>query len=225
MFSKNRPKWVKKAPKLQRFWGRKRKKPCHQIVLHESVTTSVAATVRVLKKRGLSVHYMIDRAGNITEHCNPSRRCAHAGKLNDSIGVECVNRYYGSKAKSGDDVITAKWAHKGQYIMPTLEQVESCWRLIKYLTTRYDVPLVFPGVENGHTFRWGNIKHFDVPGIQAHHRSSMHSDALAVECYAVLRYGGMPPERAFATMRALASSGKRVTALPVELVCEHWGDK
>ena len=212
-----------------RFEGRRRLRTLDTIVIHESVTKSARSAIRVLKKRGLSVHYTIDRAGphgedgDIVEHCDPDKWCAHAGSLNRrSIAVEVINPYYPKYARAGDEVIEARFAHKGRLILPSAAQGESAWRLIRWLCTAYDVPLQFPGLDDTGRFRWGRVKD-PGSGIMAHHRTN-HADGLTVECYAVLRYGGLPAERAYETMRRLASSGQRVTDLPVGLYCEDWAD-
>ena len=225
--AQQRPEYIHRAPDDQRFKGRRRVKPVDMVVIHESVTKTAASAVRVLQKRRLSVHYTIERGGGgredgrIVEHCEPELACAHAGVLNKrSIAIEVINPYYPKYARAGDEVIDARFAHKGRLILPSVAQCESTWRLIRWLTTAYEVPLQFPGLTDGGRFRWGRVKGIE-PGVVAHHRTA-HADGLTVEAFCVLRYGGLNTERAYDTMRRLAASGKRVTDLPVGLYCEDW---
>lgn len=219
-----RPDWIRVAPRRDRFKGRKRKKPLDQVVFHESVTRGSA--IGILKRRKLSINYEISPAGVIVEHCPPERRTAHAGGAHNarSVGVEHVSRYYGKAARDGEMVIPARWAHKGKYIVPPQVQCESSWRLTRWLCIAYDIPFAWPGLEHDDKdFRWGRIKDHDQPGIMAHHRWA-HADALFFEYYCLLRYGGMERQDAYEAAIRSASSGLRVTSLPIGLYCTSWFD-
>lgn len=218
----SRPKWIKKAPWVLRFKGRKRKKPTTQIVLHESVSRRSA--IKYLKRKNLSVNYEVMPDGTVTEHCSPSRRTAHAGGAHNaiSIGVEIVSPYYGSRAREGEEVIPARWAHKKKYIVPPLVQCEAVWKLVAYLCTTEDIPFNWPGVtEDYKSFRWGRIKNDMDPGCTAHARWA-HSDGLFFEYFCLLRYGGLAKNLAYEQAIKDASSGKRVTPLPIALYCADW---
>lgn len=122
-------------------------------VIHESVTRSLAATRRVLRKRGLSCHYGISEDARVVQWAPRHQRCAHAGPtLNArSIGVELTNPYYPRHAlrarDTWPDVIQARWAHEGAYVVPTLAQLEALYRLALSLDELDVVPLRFVGVE------------------------------------------------------------------------------
>ena len=196
----------------------KRRRALDQIVLHESVTSSGRATVRVLKKRRLSVHFMVDRDGSITQHAPVSRATYHAGSGHNSrsVGLEMVSPYYGSRAKKGDEVIRARWAHKKKYILPGAEQAEASFRVIRWLCCIHDIPFTFSCVDEGDMrFRWGRDKdRASRPGILAHHRFH-HADGLFFEHYAAARHiSGLDPVSAYEATKSAASSGKRVTKLP-----------
>ena len=203
----------------------KRRKPLDQIVLHESVTSSRKATERVLKKRKLSVHFMVDRDGTITQHAPVSRATFHAGSGHNSrsVGLEMVSPYYGSRAKKNDQVIAARWAHKKKYILPSEEQAEASFKLIRWLCTMHDIPLEFACIdEDDRQFKWGRYKErAGNPGVLAHHRFH-HADALFFEHYAASRHiSSLSPADAYKCTKEAAASGKRITTLPAPSECQE----
>lgn len=189
-----------------------------EIVIHESVTTSVSNTVKVLQGKGLGVHYIVDRDGSVTQHVPLTHYAAHAGYGHNlpSIAIEVVNAYYPSKAPA-QAKIKAAWAHKGEYILPTPLQCEAVWGLVKALCDTLKIKLDFPGADlRSGTFRWGRIgSHLNVGGVMAHHRWD-HADGLFVEHYCVLRSRGYAPEEAFGLTLVAAQNvpAIRVTRLP-----------
>lgn len=187
-----------------------------QIVIHESVTSSRASTLAVLRRRGLGVHYVVERDGTVTQHAPVEEQCAHAGRLNRrSIAVEVVNRYYGQHADPADYVIDAVWAHRGRYIVPQLAQCEAVWELVEDLLGRCPaIPSSFPGVGDA-GFRWGRLPWLTrtwrvPPGIVAHHRTE-HADGLFVEHYCWQRAHDRSPALSWRRTLEAASSGLRVT--------------
>jgi N-acetyl-anhydromuramyl-L-alanine amidase AmpD len=63
-----------------------------QIVLHYDAAGTSAQCFRVLEKRGLSVHFMVDLDGTVYQTCDTSVRAYHAGAFNDgSVGIEIAN--------------------------------------------------------------------------------------------------------------------------------------
>lgn len=67
--------------------------PPRGIVFHwtgaENPATRVIST---LKKRELSIHFVIEKDGTIVQTANLDTRCAHAGVANDFLGCEIVGR-------------------------------------------------------------------------------------------------------------------------------------
>lgn len=199
--------------------------PIDEIVLHESVTRTRADTVTVLSRRKLGVHFIVDRDGVTTQHVPVRQACAHAEGFGRpslhnerSIAIEVVNRYYGRAAERGDDVISAVWAHLGQYILPTAAQLEAVWLLVRGLCDGHGVPRVFPGVVRTlavgrRRFAWGRLKTHEVPGIMAHARWD-HADGLFIEHYCLMRSLGHEPPAALQHTIVAASSGARRTAIP-----------
>lgn len=187
-----------------------------QIVIHESVTSSRAKTIAVLRARKLGVHVIVDRDGSVTQHVPLLRQTAHAGSAHNrrSVAVEVVNRYYGSQADDGEPDIEAVWAHRGWYILPTPVQCEAVWQAVVALHEEIaTIPLVFPGV-SARGFGWGRLpltQRVRVPaGVMAHHRTD-HADGLFPEHYCVLRSLDWDPVEAYVRTQAMAGSGKRVT--------------
>lgn len=181
-----------------------------QVVLHESVTSSREATVRVLAARHLGVHFIVDTDGSVTQHVPVELACAHAegfGKPSEhneaSIAVEVVNPYYG-----GEHDLHCKWAHKGLYVCPPQIQLEATWQLVRGL----GVPLDFPA--NGQRgFRWGRWwAHEGAVGIMAHKRWA-HADGLFVEHYCWARHRGYLPDAAFPLTVSNAVMGSLWTPL------------
>ena len=191
-----------------------------QAIIHESVTHSAAAAVRILKRRGLGTQIVISRRdGSVTQHCDILANVAHARHHNSAgVGVECINRFYGKHAKPGDRVISAVWAHRKSYIVPTEAQLQSFFSVLVWLEEVAGVPLEFPATkigadstDPGGAFYWGRWNgHKGARGCQAHHRSA-HSDGLFFEHYALSRSVGLSHDAAVAATIAAASSGKRST--------------
>jgi len=77
----------------ERGGWRQRKYQPNLIVLHWTVTFTAHSTFRVLSKRGLSTHFIIDADGKIYQCLDPIEAVAfHAGWTNDfSIGIDLVN--------------------------------------------------------------------------------------------------------------------------------------
>lgn len=184
-----------------------------QAIIHESVTHTAAAAVRILRRRGLGVQLVISRRdGSVTQHCDILSSVSHARHHNaPGVGIECINRFYGKHAKPKDRVISAVWAHRKRYIVPTEAQLQSFYAVLVWLDEVADIPLEFPSTEPGAAFYWGRWKgHRGARGCQAHHRSA-HSDGLFFEHYALSRSLGHSHDAAFAVTIDAASSGKRST--------------
>jgi N-acetyl-anhydromuramyl-L-alanine amidase AmpD len=84
-------------PSVPCFRARRRgKMPVTELIIHETVTTSVATTIKVLQRRKLGVHFIIGPDGLVTQHNNLLLdRLAHAPPHNKrSVGVEVVQPYY-----------------------------------------------------------------------------------------------------------------------------------
>lgn len=80
-----------------------RKGAVRQIVLHYDAAGTSAQCFKVLERRGLSVHFMVDLDGTVYQTCDTSVRAYHAGTFNDgSVGIEIANvGAYASRAELG----------------------------------------------------------------------------------------------------------------------------
>ena len=74
--------------------GNYKRKPT-MFVNHWDVCLSSESCARVLNKRGISVHFLIDNDGTIYQMLDTQHQAWHAGSVNrKSIGVEIANAYY-----------------------------------------------------------------------------------------------------------------------------------
>jgi len=64
----------------------------HQIVLHYDVAGTSAQCFRVLERRGLSCHFLLDVDGTVYQTLDVADRAYHAGPYNEgSVGIEIAN--------------------------------------------------------------------------------------------------------------------------------------
>lgn len=199
--------------------GRARSDDPTEIVIHESVTASREATVKVLARRKLGVHLIVDHDGTVTQHADLSLcRLPHAGPHNTpSIGLELVNLYYGGQGGAGasrwPDKLRGGWVHKGLYRIPTRAQLEACWALVRWITrvkvVGLSVPEAWPGVQKGRLWLTnapgGQLRS---PGIWAHAQTSNHADGSFPLLYCYLRAAGLEADEAYreAVERATGAS-------------------
>lgn len=195
-------------PEIRRFAGRDRSgKPVTEVIVHETVTRSVASTVRVLERRKLGVHLIIGPDGEVTQHGDLAQdRLAHAGAHNaPSVGIEVVNPYYPKYLKPDlpwNTVIEAPWAHKKKYVLPTPEQAEATSKIVSWLTSPDAEGLCIPRCWVGladDALAMGRVPRSRRrnPGIYAHHYFG-HADGAWLVLYAWLRIAaGLEPKAAY----------------------------
>ena len=85
-----------KAGSYTSWAGKKDRKPSY-FVTHWDVCLDSRSCARVLARRGISVHFMIDNDGTIYQALDTQHAAWHAGSRkwnNASIGVEISNAYY-----------------------------------------------------------------------------------------------------------------------------------
>tara|TARA_Y100000034_G_scaffold90977_1_gene109681 strand:+ start:390 stop:1259 length:870 start_codon:yes stop_codon:yes gene_type:complete len=141
-----------------RTWRREREP--HVIVTHWDVCTSAASCKRVLEKRNISTHFVIDNDGTIVQLVDPNNVAWHArGANNVGIGIDISCAYYtkynNTYVKKGfdrrplitDSVVHGRRLpiHLGYYPV----QIQAYTALITYLCHRYDIPFDYPKDENG----------------------------------------------------------------------------
>ncbi len=197
----------------------KPRKRVTELVIHETVSSSVASTVEVLQKRGLSVHLILGPDGTLYQHGDLVRDVLWhaAGHNTNSFGVEVVNPYDPQQLQAGlpwTRVIDAPWSWKGRYVLPTPAQAEAVAQLVKWTTSRpapgIEVPRRWPGLQDGQ-FKLAAIPEAKqpLPGVLAHQYFG-HSDGSWLVLYAWLRLeAGLSPTAAYeeAARRATGSTG------------------
>lgn len=194
--------WVKEGAILPR--SPRRGTTIDEILLHESVAGTRDKTVRALTGRGLSVHFIVDRDGSVTQHVPVNMAAWHGGGAHNSrsIGIEVVNAYYGdSDPNDATPEIKGVWVDKGWYILPTEAQLESVWTLVWNLWSKYhEIPAKFTGRTSPLQFLWGRLPLFSrmkvKPGVSAHHHYD-HADGLFVEHYCAMRAVGWSAKEAY----------------------------
>lgn len=199
----------------------------NELIIHETVTTSHASTIRVLKRRGLSTQLTIDQHGVSRLTAELNTRALHCASHNGpSVGIDLVTPYYppsGKATATWSRVIAAPWAHRGRYTLPTLASVGALVEVVRYLTSAeagLQVPLTFVGVRparDGIRFRMGLLDDSDVrrAGIWAHHQAGTHADGAwpALVCYLVL-VQGRDLEAAYEEAAQLATGARGWVPLP-----------
>tara|TARA_R100000005_G_C5000801_1_gene207723 strand:+ start:245 stop:3340 length:3096 start_codon:yes stop_codon:yes gene_type:complete len=169
--------------------SRKRKMGVNQIMIHQSGVHRVDSTVKILSKKGLSVHFTVSLDGKVRQHVALDEVAFHAaiapGEQNTrTIGIEMVNRYKPDKAKYSvgnqpiiDNCIFTRGYGKGSsgkilspaayrgtagiVRMPTQAACEAAWQLCKWLPTQIStLKLAFPGLTSkGFLWTGGNTYH------------------------------------------------------------------
>jgi hypothetical protein len=212
-------------PEVHHFTGpRPRRGPVTEVVVHETVTTSVEATIRALKRRNLGVHFIVGPDGEVTQHGDPvADRLSHAGPHNEfSVGIETITPYYPEFLKPGQPwcrVIDAPWAHRKRYALPSPEQAEATAQLLAWLThpktPGLDIPRQWVTVEDDH-LSMGRVPgaHRPKPGILPH-MAFGHADGPWLVLYAWLRLeAGLSPCFAYEKAAQLATGARRFVNLP-----------
>ena len=136
-----------------------RRKP-NVIVTHWDVCTSAASCKRVLEKRNISTHFVIDNDGTIYQLVDTNNIAWHAkGANNRSIGVDISTAYYikyqEKYVKMGypvRPVLKDSIVH-GRKLNPHLgftnNQLESYELLLEHLSRIHDIPLDYPKNDDG----------------------------------------------------------------------------
>ena len=127
---------------------------------HFDVCTGAGACKRVLEKRGISTHFIIDNDGTIVQLVDTNDTAWHAGKGNKySIGIDISNAYYlkyaaryKRKGLEERPIVKDSVVH-GIKLKPHLgyypEQVEAYKALLKFLNEEVGLELEYPKNEDG----------------------------------------------------------------------------
>ena len=139
----------------------KTRKPT-MIVTHWDATLSAASCKRILEKRKISTHFVIDNDGTIVQLVDPQDIAWHAGirKVNKaSVGVDFSNavytKYNKAYAKKGFGLrpVIDGWRVHGWRPKPFLGaypiQIEAYKALLAALHKHYDIPMECPLDDDG----------------------------------------------------------------------------
>lgn len=128
-----------------------------KIVLHWTGGTGDAFRVHdTLLERGLSVHFCVDKTGDVYQFCDANAVCSHAGRLDDgftsanvdTIGIEIINRATVDLAPGSDDgrssVTDSIHGRSVSYAGYYPEQIEAVRHLCESLCKAYNLPMAVP---------------------------------------------------------------------------------
>jgi hypothetical protein len=155
------------------------------IVTHWDAALSAESCYRILKKRGISSHFVIDNDGTIYQMVDTQHVGWHAGNRavnNKSIGIDFSNAYYpkyqdfyekrghGPRPVLSDSVVHGRKLkpHLGYYPV----QIEAYKALLECLTNYYhSIPLQYPTDENGELITGvvESAKEADFKGVVCHY--------------------------------------------------------
>lgn len=202
------------------FAPRGRRASATAIVVHETVTTSVEATIAALETQGFGAHLVIGPGGEVSQHGDLALDVLwHAGPaLNgQSIGIEVVSPYTPRLLREGmpwREVIEAPWANGGRYVLPTLAQAEAITAVLRWLTGErmpgIAVPRRWPGIRDGRAWL------ARVPGLAPRetgilaHQYVAHADGAFLVLHAWLRIEhGLEAAEAFAEAKRLVTGARQ----------------
>ncbi len=130
-----------------RFESLGRRTETKAVVLHWTGGEGGGAQVfRVLKERGLSVHFLIDRQGVVWQYADAALRCAHVGPGNArTIGIEMTNAANGKSTVYPPYVETI---HGKRFRCTPFspEQTATAKVLVKALCDAYGLPFATPSI-------------------------------------------------------------------------------
>lgn len=132
----------------------RRRKRTDLVCLHwtgaENPPANVFRNMRAVKPQPLSVHFMIDQAGDIYQMADANAFCAHAQGVNDrSVGIEIISRGDAGREVptrdiERDTVIEVIHGKQVKYAAFTAEQVTSTLALVRALCEAYALPMRVP---------------------------------------------------------------------------------
>ena len=145
-------------------YRKKNRKDPTQIVTHFDVCLSAASCKRVLEKRGISSHFVIDNDGTIYQMVDTAYEAWHAPPANKrSIGIDISNAYYLKYNKTyerrghGKRAILRDLPIHGTKIKECLGfydvQIEAYKALVGVLCEFYKIPLECPVDSDGDLLR------------------------------------------------------------------------
>ena len=174
------------------YAGRPKRK-IRYFVNHWDVCLSSQMCARVLDKRGISIHFMIDNDGTIYQTLDMQHAAWHAGSSRTnrpSVGVEITNAYYPKyqetyveKGFGERPLVEDAWVH-GDQLEPFLgfypEQIEALKALWVAIHEATGIPYEAPLNQFGSTSRKyeQNVAYGDFKGYVSHY----HVSKTKIDC-------------------------------------------
>lgn len=188
------------------------------------------SNARCRSGRCLGVTFTIDHQNGTTrQHHDLRRRSQHAGFVNHRAhGVEVINLFDPRKHRPNTpemEIIAARWFPGGKIISPTPAQMESGWRLIRFLSLLSakeggGLVMAFPQLHTDAQGQWYPFSQVpDImrhqghgpPGVYAHgHLSNNRADGYLITAYCLLRSRGYSPAAAYDRMKSMSASTVRI---------------
>ena len=159
---------------------RSRKVPVAGVLWHWTAGSGDApAVIRTLKERGLSIHYVIDYHGVITQCADPATTvCYHGGsRANERfVGIEISNKALGAPKPGRPQATASGRAHGRTFTVLdfTDAQYASIVALADELSERFDIPRV---CATGHTV----MKPAALASFRGH-LEHVHVSAKKIDC-------------------------------------------
>jgi len=131
-------------------------------VCHWDAALSAGSCYRILRQRGLSIHFTIDNDGTIFQYLDMNHIAYHCGKHNPTtVGVEISNAFYPKynpwyqrHGFGKREMVKGAHAH-GNSMKPFMDfypvQVDALKALMKATSEALNIPLECPLDENGET--------------------------------------------------------------------------
>lgn len=194
----------------EKMYSKPATEPADIIVLHDTDSKDLNTFVKKgivgckLKTGCYSVTYTVDTDGSVRQHHDLKRRGIHAGKhVNPrSWGIEVQSQFNPSRGVpvGNQRLVEADWFPGGLAIMPSQEQLENTFKLVRGLVRQSKVPKKFPALR-AQIYPWRPV--FDgeknlEPGIYAHaHLTTQRGDGHYPTVYTYFRFGGYSPREAY----------------------------
>lgn len=163
------------------YGSRRAESAIQQFIVHWDVCLNSKSCFNILKKRGLSAHFLIDNNGTIIQTMPLDQIGLHAGHRGvnkRSIGVEISNAYYpkyqkwykkngfGERPLLTNVKVHSKILDEFMGFYPV--QIEALSALMQAMHNRYDIPFE---TSKHDKFRWG-VTEEGTPGFYHHYHVS-----------------------------------------------------
>jgi len=133
--------------------ARPRRQPVRAVVVHHTAGERGAAAVcATLRARRLSIHFVVDFDGRVTQHADPATTVTyHAGAANSwSVGIEIVSRGVAPPTGRVREIYEDRvHGRKVRFLRFFPEQIKAAQVLCEELCERFGLPLQVPTWRGG----------------------------------------------------------------------------